>query len=47
MRQTPWRKQLIHGYATVRVGTVWNVLRNALPPLLAVVEELLGELGQP
>ena len=39
--------QLIHGYATVRVGTVWNVLRNALPPLLAVVEALLGELGQP
>ena len=43
----PWRNQLIHGYATVRVGTVWNVLQNALPPLLAVVEELLGELGQP
>ena len=42
-----FRNQLIHGYATVRVGTVWNVLRNALPPLLAAVEELLGELGQP
>jgi uncharacterized protein with HEPN domain len=41
-----FRNQLIHGYATVRVATVWNVLRNALPPLLAVVEALLGELGQ-
>ena len=41
-----FRNQLIHGYATVSVGTVWNVLRNALPPLLAVVEDLLGELGQ-
>jgi uncharacterized protein with HEPN domain len=41
-----FRNQLIHGYATVRVATVWNVQRNALPPLLAVVEVLLGELGQ-
>jgi uncharacterized protein with HEPN domain len=42
-----FRNQLIHGYATVRVDTVWNVLRNALPPLLVVVDGLLGELGQP
>jgi len=42
-----FRNQLIHGYTTVNVSTVWNVLRNALPPLLAVVEALLDELGQP
>ena len=42
-----FRNQLIHGYATVRVGTVWNVLQNALPPLLAVVGELLDEQGSP
>jgi uncharacterized protein with HEPN domain len=42
-----FRNQLIHGYATVRVGTVWNVMRNTLPPLLAVVDVLLSELGQP
>jgi len=42
-----FRNQLIHGYATVRVGTAWNVMRNALPPLLVVVEALLDELGQP
>ena len=42
-----FRNQLIHGYATVSVGTVWNVLRNALPPLLAVVDALLAEQGSP
>jgi uncharacterized protein with HEPN domain len=42
-----FRNQLIHGYATVSVGTVWNVLQNALPPLLAVVDELLDEQGSP
>jgi uncharacterized protein with HEPN domain len=41
-----FRKQLIHGYATVNVGTVWNVMQNALPPLLVAVQELLDELGQ-
>lgn len=42
-----FRNQLIHGYATVRVETVWNVLHNALPPLLAVVEAMLAEQGSP
>jgi len=41
-----FRNQLIHGYATVKVGTVWNVMQNALPPLLAAVQALLDELGQ-
>lgn len=42
-----FRNQLIHGYATVKVSTVWNVLQNALPPLVGAVQALLDELGQP
>ena len=42
-----FRNQLIHGYATVNVGTVWNVMQNALPSLMAAVQALLDELGQP
>lgn len=41
-----FRNQLIHGYATVNVSTVWNVAQNALPPLLSAVQELLDELGK-
>lgn len=40
-----FRNQLIHGYATVNVSTVWNVAQNALPPLLGAVQSLLDELG--
>ena len=40
-----FRNQLIHGYATVNVSTVWNVTQNALPPLVDVVQSLLDELG--
>ena len=40
-----FRNQLIHGYATVNVSTVWNVAQNALPPLLCAVQSLLDELG--
>ena len=40
-----FRNQLIHGYATVNVSTVWNVTQNALPPLVDVVQTLLDELG--
>ena len=29
-----FRNQLIHGYATVNVGTGWNVVQNALSPLI-------------
>ena len=41
-----FRNQLIHGYATVNSGTVWNVTRNALPPLILVVQTLLAELEE-
>lgn len=40
-----FRNQLIHGYATVNVGTVWNIAQNALPTLLDSVQVLLDELG--
>lgn len=39
-----FRNQLIHGYSIVSVSTVWNIAQNALPPLLASVQELLDEL---
>jgi uncharacterized protein with HEPN domain len=39
-----FRNQLIHGYATVNVGTVWNIAQNALPSLLDAVQSLLDEL---
>ena len=41
-----FRNQLIHGYATVNVSTVWNVVQNSLPPLLACIQALLQELGE-
>ena len=40
-----FRNQLIHGYATVNVSTVWNVTQNALQPLLGAVQTLMDELG--
>lgn len=40
-----FRNQLIHGYASVNVSTVWNIARNALPALLESVQALLDELG--
>ena len=40
-----FRNQLIHGYATVNVSTVWNVTQNALQPLLSAVQTLMNELG--
>jgi uncharacterized protein with HEPN domain len=40
-----FRNQLIHGYATVNVSTVWNIAQNALPALLESVQVLLDELS--
>lgn len=40
-----FRNLLIHGYATVKVSTVWNVVQTSLPPLLLQVQALLNELG--
>ncbi len=40
-----FRNQLIHGYATVNPDTVWNIAQNALPGLLAAVQQLLDDSG--
>jgi uncharacterized protein with HEPN domain len=40
-----FRNQLLHGYATVNPSTVWNIAQNALPGLLASVQQLLDELA--
>ena len=40
-----FRNQLIHGYASVNVSTVWNVVQVSVPPLLAQTMALLDELG--
>ncbi len=40
-----FRNQLIHGYAVVNHSTVWNVIQDALPALLACVESLMQEFG--
>ena len=39
-----FRNQLIHGYAHVNVGTVWNVVTDSLPGLLDCVQGILDEL---
>ena len=41
-----FRNQLIHGYATVKAQTVWNVAHTSLPALLVCVSKLLEELGE-
>lgn len=38
--------QLIDGYATVKISTVWNVTQNALQPWLDAVTTLMDELGE-
>jgi uncharacterized protein with HEPN domain len=41
-----FRNQLIHGSATVRAHTVWNVAQSSLPALLVCVNGLFEELGE-
>lgn len=40
-----FRNQLIRGYATVNVSTVWNIAQNAVPVLIESMRTLLDELG--
>ena len=40
-----FRNQLIHGYATVNVGTVWNIAQSALPDVVDALQTLLDELA--
>ncbi len=39
-----FRNQLIHGYATVKSETVWNITQDSLPTLIAAVQRLMDEL---
>lgn len=40
-----FRNVLIHGYAVVNHETVWNVVQDALPELVATLRRLLDESG--
>jgi uncharacterized protein with HEPN domain len=44
-RIVAFRNQLIHGYATVKVSTVWNIAQTTLPSLLDTTQALLNELN--
>jgi uncharacterized protein with HEPN domain len=37
------RSRLIHGYDTVDLNLLWDTITNDLPPLIAALEEILGE----
>jgi uncharacterized protein with HEPN domain len=39
-----FRNQLIHGYATVKVSTVWNIAETALSTLINTVQTLMDEI---
>lgn len=46
----PWREmrdmrnQLIHGYASVDLGIVWDTARHGIPKLLRLLKRELGQL---
>ena len=37
------RNRLVHAYADVDLGIVWDVIVRDLPPLIGVLEKLTGE----
>jgi uncharacterized protein with HEPN domain len=49
--EIPWREitgmrhRLVHGYGDVRLDLVWMVVRDRLPPLLAILEQLAPREG--
>ena len=49
----PWRKivgarnRIVHGYLGISVETVWNVLDQQLPVLLAALRQLLHQMQRP
>ncbi len=49
--QIPWRNvvgmrnALIHGYFGVDVEVIWKTVHESLPPLCAVAEQMLADLG--
>jgi uncharacterized protein with HEPN domain len=42
-----FRNLLIHGYAVIDDGRVWEIVTTLLPSLRATVRDLLTELGPP
>ena len=42
-----FRNLLIHGYAVIIPGRVWDYAQNDLPELHHIVRELLAEMGPP
>jgi uncharacterized protein with HEPN domain len=42
-----FRNVLIHGYAVIDDGRVWEIVTTLLPSLRATVADLLTELGRP
>ena len=39
------RNRLIHGYDSVDLDVLWDTIEVDLPPLIAVLEEILDETG--
>lgn len=39
------RDRLIHGYFDVNLDVVWDTITNDLPPLIAVLEQLIAQEG--
>lgn len=37
------RNRLVHGYDTIDLSILWNIIRNDLPPLIEQLKALLGE----
>jgi uncharacterized protein with HEPN domain len=46
-RIVAFRNLLIHGYAVVDHQTVWGVIEHSLPVLMAAVQAVLAERGDP
>ena len=51
--ETPWalivamRNRLIHGYFDINHDILWQTVHEELPPLLAQLEKLTRDLGDP
>lgn len=39
-----FRNVLVHGYMSIRLQTVWNVVEHEIPPLKAVLRRMLIEV---
>jgi len=47
--EIPWaqviglRNRLIHGYDSIDIGILWNIIRHDLPPMIKHLEKILNE----